>query len=85
MQLEDISVQYPVEYSEIDGYHVTYAPGPRNWSAWSDDLPVHATGADRRDIERVMREAIAFHLECLAEDGDPIPAPGNGAYALADD
>jgi predicted RNase H-like HicB family nuclease len=74
-----------IEHSQIDGYHVGYVLGPHNWSAYSDDLAVIATGIDRQDVERVMREAIAFHLQGLAEDGEPIPAPGNGAYALRDD
>jgi predicted RNase H-like HicB family nuclease len=32
-----------------------------------------------------MREVIAFHLEGLAQDGDPIPAPhSTAAYAVVD-
>jgi predicted RNase H-like HicB family nuclease len=32
-----------------------------------------------------MKEAIAFHLEALAEDGDPIPKPsGPGVYVARD-
>lgn len=33
------------------------------------------------DIEREMRDAIAFHLEGMAEDGDPFPDPsGPGVH-----
>ncbi len=55
---------------------------PSNYSAWSPDLPgCAATGATIEECEREMREAIAFHLEGLAEDGAPLPPPsGGGVY-----
>ena len=55
---------------------------PSNYSAWSPDLPgCVATGDTVEDVERRMREAVAFHLEGLAEDGIPIPEPsGPGVY-----
>jgi predicted RNase H-like HicB family nuclease len=32
-----------------------------------------------------MREAIAFHLEGLAEDGEPVPEPNSSAgYAVVE-
>jgi predicted RNase H-like HicB family nuclease len=52
------------EHSMIDGYRVVYEQPPRNWSAYSPDVPgCMATGQDRQDVERVMREAIAFYFE----------------------
>jgi hypothetical protein len=52
------------EHGTIDGYRVVYEQGPRNWSAYSPDVPgCIATGRDRWHVERMMREAIAFHLE----------------------
>jgi predicted RNase H-like HicB family nuclease len=55
---------------------------PSNYSAWSPDRPgCVATGDTIGEVERAMREAIAFHLEGLAEDGDPVPEPsGPGVY-----
>jgi predicted RNase H-like HicB family nuclease len=55
---------------------------PSNYSAWSPDLPgCAATGDTLEEVEREMRAAIAFHLEGLAEGGDPIPEPsGPGVY-----
>jgi predicted RNase H-like HicB family nuclease len=55
---------------------------PSNYSAWSPDLPgCAATGATLEEVEREMRAAIAFHLEGLAQDGEPIPEPsGPGVY-----
>lgn len=55
---------------------------PSNYSAWSPDLPgCVATGDTIEEVEDRMREAIALHLEGMAEDGDPIPEPsGPGVY-----
>lgn len=55
---------------------------PSNYSAWSPELPgCAATGWTVEECEREMREAIAFHLEGMAEDGDPFPPPsGPGVY-----
>lgn len=55
----------------------------RNYSAYSPDLPgVIATGATRQECEALMREAIAFHIEGLIEDGDPVPEPTHAAAVL---
>jgi predicted RNase H-like HicB family nuclease len=55
---------------------------PSNYSAWSPDLPgCVATGDSPEEVEHEMREAVAFHLDGLAEDGAPIPEPsGPGVY-----
>ena len=47
-----------------------------NYSAYVPDLPgCVATGATREEVEREMRDAIAFHLEGLRDAGQPIPEP----------
>jgi predicted RNase H-like HicB family nuclease len=55
---------------------------PSNYSAWSPELlGCVATGDTLEEVEREMRSAIAFHLQTMAEDGDPIPDPsGPGVY-----
>jgi predicted RNase H-like HicB family nuclease len=46
------------------------------YSAWAPDLPGVAAAAPTYDETlTVMREAVAFHLEGMREDGEPIPAP----------
>jgi predicted RNase H-like HicB family nuclease len=59
---------------------------PTNYSAWSPDLPgCVATGNTVEECEAEMKAAIAFHLEGLAEDGDPIPdGTGPGVYVARD-
>ena len=69
--------------AQAERYLVLIEGGPpSNYSAWSPDLPgCAATGATIEGCEREMREAIAFHLEGLSEDGGPIPPPsGGGVY-----
>ena len=46
------------------------------YGAWAPDLPgCVALGGTIEDAEQQMREAIAFHLEGLREQGEPVPAP----------
>ena len=57
-------------------YAVIMNEGPNNWAASSPDVPgCIATGDDIHEMRTMIRDAIAFHLECLAADGDPIPWP----------
>jgi predicted RNase H-like HicB family nuclease len=46
------------------------------YSAYSPDLDgCVATGKTRDEVEREMQEAIAFHLEGIMRNGEPIPEP----------
>ncbi len=46
------------------------------YGAWAPDLPgCVALGDTIEGAEQQMREAIAFHLEGLREQGEPVPAP----------
>ncbi len=52
------------------------------WGAWSPDLSgCVALGDTIEQAVSEMREAIAFHLEGLVEDGEALPDPsGPGIY-----
>jgi predicted RNase H-like HicB family nuclease len=57
-------------------YTVIYECGKRNWSAYVPDLPgCIATGKTREEVERVIREAVEFHIEGLVRRGEPVPEP----------
>ena len=57
-------------------FAVIYEWGKRNWSAYVPDLPgCIATGKTRKQVERLIREAIEFHIEGLIENGEPVPTP----------
>ena len=47
-----------------------------SWGAYCPDVPgVGVVGDSREDVEKLIREAIALHLEGLRQAGEPIPAP----------
>ena len=59
-------------------YLIVLEPTPTGFSAYSPDLDgCVAAGDDREETIALMREAIAFHLEGLAEAGEPIPVPSS--------
>jgi predicted RNase H-like HicB family nuclease len=72
------------DYAQHAEHYLVLIEGgpPSNYSAWSPDLPgCVATGETLEEVEGEMREAITFHLEGMAEDGDPLPKPsGPGVY-----
>jgi predicted RNase H-like HicB family nuclease len=57
-------------------YLVIYERTATGYSAYAPDLPgCISTGPTLEETERLMKDAIEFHLEGLREDGLPIPAP----------
>jgi predicted RNase H-like HicB family nuclease len=57
-------------------YAVVIEKAESNYSAYVPDLPgCVATGDTVEEIESEIREAIAFHLEGMREDGLPVPDP----------
>ena len=57
-------------------YMVVVERGETSWGAHVPDLPgCIATGATVAEVESQIREAIAFHVEGLREDGLPVPGP----------
>jgi predicted RNase H-like HicB family nuclease len=59
-------------------YAVVIESAGSNYSAYVPDLPgCVAAGATLAEAEAAIREAIAFHLDGLREDGLPIPAPSS--------
>ena len=59
-------------------YAVVIENAGSNYSAYVPDLPgCVATGETLAENEVAIREAIAFHLDGLREDGSPIPPPSS--------
>ncbi|MGH3683569.1 MAG: type II toxin-antitoxin system HicB family antitoxin [Pseudonocardiaceae bacterium] len=53
------------------------------YSTYSLDLPgVIAAAATADECLALMREAMAFHIEGLIEDGDPVPQPTSAAAVI---
>lgn len=57
-------------------YAVVIEKAAGNYSAYVPDLPgCVATGATVLEVESEIRDAIAFHIEGLREDGLAVPEP----------
>ena len=57
-------------------YAIVVEDAGSNWAAYVPDLPgCIATGATVEEVEKLLREAIAMHLEGMAEDGQSAPEP----------
>jgi predicted RNase H-like HicB family nuclease len=53
------------------------------YGAWAPDLPgCVALGDNVDDCTREMREAVAFHLEGLRREGQPVPQPSAVAAVM---
>jgi len=59
--------RYLVVYAKCQG---------SNFSGYSPDVPgCISTGETLEDMRRMLKEALTFHLEGTAQDGDSIPVP----------
>ena len=59
-------------------YAVVIEQAGNNYSAYVPDLPgCVATGSTIQEVEAQIREAIAFYLDGLREDGVPLPHPAS--------
>ena len=68
----------------MNQYLVIIERADGNYSAYSPDLPgCVATGKTAEQTRVRMREAIAMHIQGLAEDGLPVPEPATVAEYLA--
>lgn len=64
-------------------YMVIYESGPTSWGAYVPDLPgVIVVGDSHDEVERLIREAVEFHLEGMREEGISIPPPSSFAGVL---
>jgi len=61
-------------------YTVIYEQGATSWGAYVPDLPgVISVGDSRDEVERLIREAVEFHLDGMREEGISIPLPSSFA------
>lgn len=59
-------------------YAIVIEKAEGNYSAYVPDLPgCVATGATVAEVEAEIREAIAFHLDGMREDGLAVPVPSS--------
>ena len=59
-------------------YAIVIEKAEGNYSAYVPDLPgCVATGTTVAEVENEIRDAIAFHLDGMREDGIVLPAPSS--------
>ena len=57
-------------------YLVVIEKGPSSFGAYVPDLPgCVAAAKTRREVKRLIREAIQFHVQDMRDRGYPIPKP----------
>ncbi|NUO18928.1 type II toxin-antitoxin system HicB family antitoxin [bacterium] len=68
---------------KYEKFLVVIEKGPKNFCAYSPDLPgVFTTGKTREETERNMLEALQLHVDGMKADGDKIPRPESSALTM---
>ena len=64
-------------------YTVIIEEGPTSYGAYIPDLPgCVAAGKTREEVIELITEGVVYHLELMAEHGEPIPEPLNAAVEV---
>jgi len=59
-------------------YTIIIERGPNNFSAYAPDFPGCVAAADtEEETIKLMREALAMHIEDMRQSGEPIPEPSS--------
>ena len=59
-------------------YAVVIEKGANGFGAYVPDLPGCIAAARSRDeVVKLIHDAVAFHIEGLKEDGEPVPEPAS--------
>ena len=67
-------------------YLVVIERGPSSFGAYVPDLPgCIAVGETRQEVEALIREAIALHIEGLRDEGQPLPEPSSTSQVVTID
>jgi predicted RNase H-like HicB family nuclease len=65
-------------------YAVIFEQGPSSVGVTVPDLPgCFAVAPNLAEARKMIAEAIAFHIECLREDGLPVPEPTRHAEDIS--
>jgi predicted RNase H-like HicB family nuclease len=57
-------------------YLVVVEKGKSSYGAYVPDLPgCVAAGESRREVLKLIRDAVKLHIETLRESGQPVPEP----------
>ena len=68
----------------VKEYAVIFEITSTGWSAYAPDLPgLGVAGSTFEETEQLIREGIAFHIEGLRADGEPVPEPTTRVIEVA--
>jgi predicted RNase H-like HicB family nuclease len=68
----------------VTGYLIVIEGSGDSYSAFAPDLPgCAAAGESLEEVEHLMQEAIALHIESLRSHGEPVPEPQSAARYVA--
>ncbi len=68
----------------MNKYAVVIERGETSYGAYVPDLPgCIAVARTRAEVEKLIAEAIALHIESLQEHGDPVPQPSSEIEYIA--
>jgi len=69
----------------VTGYAVIIERSQTGYGAYAPELPgVGVVGDTIEEVERLIREAIVFHIEGLRLYGEPVPPPSALATTLVE-
>lgn len=69
----------------MTGYAIIIEGEEGSYSAYAPELlGCIASGRSIAEVEKLMRQAIGFHLEMMKEHGEEIPEPTTVATAIAE-
>ena len=67
----------------MTGYAVIIEGEGDSYSAYVPELPgCIATGKSVAEVEKLIREAIEFHIDAMRESGEPVPVPSAAAATV---
>ncbi len=58
-------------------YAAIIEEGENSFGAYVPDLPGCVAVGETKEVLELIQEAVAFHVEGLGEDGQPIPEPSS--------
>ncbi len=69
----------------MTGYAVIIEGEGDSFSAYVPELPgCVAAGTSVAEVERLIREAIEFHIEGMREAGEPVPPPTSSGTTIVE-
>jgi predicted RNase H-like HicB family nuclease len=67
----------------MSGYAVIIEGGETGYSAYTPELPgIGVAGDSIEEVKRLIREAVALHIESLRAHGEPVPPPSTVATTV---